>query len=44
LNPFKLLIWVVNIFISSDDDQKSTPDDNNTSALTQERSKTVDEK
>lgn len=43
LNPFKLLINFIWAFSMSDD--KSSPQDsNNTSALTQERAKTVDEK
>ncbi len=43
LNPFKILIWIINIFLSSDDEQES-PAKNQTSALTQERAKVVDEK
>jgi hypothetical protein len=45
LNPFKLIVWLFSIFFSSDDDENKNPsNDNNTSALTQERAKTVDEK
>lgn len=43
LNPLKILIGFVNIFLQSWDDDKQSPD-NNSSALTQERAKTVDEK
>jgi hypothetical protein len=43
LNPIKILIAVFWIFISSGDEDKSSPE-NNSSALTQERAKTVDEK
>ena len=42
LNPIKLLIWLVDAFSSSENEQ--SPKDDNTSALTQERAKTVDEK
>ena len=46
LNPLKLLFWFFEILMSSQNDEKSPIDNNNweTSALTQERSKTVDEK
>ena len=44
LNPIKILIWFINIFLTSTEENKSNETDNNTSALTQERSKTVDEK
>lgn len=43
LNPVKILIALFWVFLNSWDDEKSTPD-NNSSALTQERAKTVDEK
>jgi hypothetical protein len=44
LNPLKWLGALLSIFISNDDEEK-TPDQNGeTSALTQERAKTVDEK
>lgn len=44
LNPFKLIAIVFSALLSSQD-EKSTPEkDNNTSALSQERAKTVDEK
>ena len=45
LNPIKLFIWLIQIMFSSGEDEKSpTNSENNTSALTQERAKTVDEK
>ena len=43
LNPFKLLISLIDLF-STDDKKENTPEENKTSALTQERAKTVDEK
>jgi len=43
LNPIKLLINLIEAF-SVNDDKSSSPTDNKTSALTQERAKTVDEK
>jgi len=43
LNPFKILIWLINIFFTSWDDG-APQNESNTSALTQERAKTVDEK
>jgi len=43
INPLKILIALFGIFINSGDDEKSAPE-NNSSALTQERAKTVDEK
>ena len=43
LNPIKILFALFSIFLSSWDEDKS-PKDNNSSALTQERAKTVDEK
>ena len=45
LNPIKLTIWLVQALFSWwEDDKTTTPDWNETSALTQERAKTVDEK
>ncbi len=45
LNPFKLIIWIFWIFFSDPEEENKTPSsDENTSALTQERAKTVDEK
>lgn len=44
LNPIKLLIGLFEILISSWDDKQNDSPESNTSALTQERSKTVDEK
>lgn len=43
LNPIKLFINFIEAFSTSDDNNKSSPENNN-SALTQERAKTVDEK
>lgn len=43
LNPLKILIGLINIFLQSADDDKTSPE-NSSSALTQERAKTVDEK
>lgn len=43
LNPLKLLVAFIGIFLNSGEDENKTPD-NNSSALTQERAKTVDEK
>lgn len=43
LNPIKLLIWLIEAFSIKDDNNK-THQNSNTSALTQERAKTVDEK
>lgn len=43
LNPIKWILWMAELFFSSNDDDKSSPEWE-TSALTQERSKTVDEK
>lgn len=42
-NPLKWLVAIVNLFISEKDDKDTWPK-NQTSALTQERAKTVDEK
>lgn len=44
LNPIKLIIWFFELIFSSTDDSSKSEPENNTSALTQERSKTVDEK
>lgn len=43
LNPLKLLVWFVSIMFQSSEENQS-PNENNSSALTQERAKTVDEK
>ena len=44
LNPIKLLIWFLEIIFTSTEEDNWNKNDDNTSALTQERSKTVDEK
>jgi len=44
LNPFKLIYNLFSTIISYREDQKESTPDNNTSALSQERAKTVDEK
>lgn len=44
LNPFKILVWFVNIFFRNPEEHKEEPSKNKTSALTQERAKIVDEK
>ena len=45
LNPFKILISILSaILVSNEEDSPKNNNDNKTSALTQERSKTVDEK
>ena len=44
LNPFKLLLWFLEIIFTSSDNENTSNNEDNTSALTQERSKTVDEK
>lgn len=44
LNPLKLLLWFFEVIFTSNDDEKSNNNEDNTSALTQERSKTLDEK
>lgn len=44
LNPFKLLIWFFELFIRNSKEEKSPESSNKSSALTQERAKTVDEK
>ena len=43
LNPFKMLSWLFGVFFTDADESAKTPD-SNTSALSQERAKTVDEK
>ena len=45
LNPIKLIVWLISsLFSSQDDKAPESPNDPETSALTQERAKTVDEK
>ena len=45
LNPIKIIIWLwTSLFKSQDDKTPESPNDPETSALTQERAKTVDEK
>lgn len=44
LNPMKVIIALFEIFVVNSDEQKDTSPQNKTSALTQERAKTVDEK
>lgn len=47
LNPFAFLVWIIDMFFSNSGEDEKNPmkwDDSETSALTQERSKTVDEK
>lgn len=44
LNPLRLLWAILEIFISNNEDEKTPNQDGETSALTQERAKTVDEK
>ena len=44
LNPFKILIGLINMFITSPEEENNQNNENETSALTQERAKTVDEK
>ena len=44
LNPLKLIVWFINLMISSWDEEKSPSSENDTSALSQDRAKTVDEK
>lgn len=44
LNPLKLLVSFVGMFITSPEDENNQSNENETSALTQERAKTVDEK
>ncbi len=43
LNPIKWIIWIAELFFTQSEDDKNSPEWE-TSALTQERSKTVDEK
>jgi len=43
LNPIKIVVALFGMFFTSSEEDKSSPD-NNSSALTQERAKTVDEK
>ncbi len=44
LNPFKILVWVFWAFFNNSDDDKSPSSNDNTSALSQDRAKRVDEK
>lgn len=44
LNPFKLIVSFIGMFITAPDDENNSNNENETSALTQERAKTVDEK
>ena len=44
LNPIKIIGWFIDAMFSGGDDKSDASGDNNTSALTQERAKTVDEK
>ncbi len=44
LNPFKIIVGLINMFITSPEEENSQNNENETSALTQERAKTVDEK
>lgn len=44
LNPIKLLVWFLEIIFTTTQEDNWNKNDDNTSALTQERSKTVDEK
>lgn len=43
LNPLKIIVWFINIFINSQEEKDNSPK-SKTSALTQERAKIVDEK
>ena len=43
-NPFKILISIIDMFSSNEEQSKQPKEENETSALTQERAKTVDEK
>jgi len=43
INPIKIFLWLISIFINNND-SKDNENKNNSSALTQERAKTVDEK
>jgi len=44
LNPFKLIVMVFSTLLSNQDENKTPEKENNTSALSQDRAKTVDEK
>jgi hypothetical protein len=44
LNPFKLIYRLITALISSQDENTPKQEEKNTSALSQERAKTVDEK
>lgn len=44
LNPLKIIVWFFNIIFSNPEEKKDEPQKNQTSALTQERAKIVDEK
>jgi len=44
LNPFKLIVMIFSALLSSQDENKTPEKENNTSALSQDRAKTVDEK
>lgn len=44
LNPIKLFIWLVWVMFSNSEESNKSGSENSTSALTQERAKTVDEK
>lgn len=44
LNPFKMLLNFISLFLTAPEEDSSQPNENQTSALTQERAKTVDEK
>lgn len=44
LNPFKMLLWVLQSLFNGGDENTPTSSDDSSSALTQERAKTVDEK
>lgn len=43
LNPLRIFVGLFEMFFNSSEEDKASPD-NNSSALTQERAKTVDEK
>lgn len=43
LNPLKIIVWIFEIFFQNQDEKEQTPE-TKSSALTQERAKTVDEK
>ena len=44
LNPLRIIVWFFHLFFENKDETPQNPDNNNSSALTQERAKTVDEK